>query len=101
MAAPFATAWLILSRGIWPHRENGGTDPAQAGHRRRQAAPLERRFYNRVNLILATSPNYAAGSTFLAQYQDRLKVLPMGIDLESYLHPSQEQRRAENGDDRR
>jgi rhamnosyl/mannosyltransferase len=50
--------------------------------------PLERRFYRRVGMILCTSPTYTAGSRFLANYRDRLSVLPMGIDLEPYLNPT-------------
>jgi rhamnosyl/mannosyltransferase len=50
--------------------------------------PLERLFYRKVRLILSTSPTYATGSRFLADYRDRLTVLPMGIDLGPYQHPS-------------
>src|SRR5215210_3607178 len=50
--------------------------------------PLERLAYRRVRAILPTSPAYAAGSPFLASYAERLHVLPHGIDLEPYLHPS-------------
>ena len=55
--------------------------------------PLERLFYRRVQRILPTSPPYAEGSTFLRAYKDRIRVLPMGLDLESYLNPSEEDRR--------
>jgi rhamnosyl/mannosyltransferase len=50
--------------------------------------PLERLFYRQVRLILSTSPTYGAGSRFLADYRDRLTVLPMGINLDPYLNPS-------------
>ncbi len=51
--------------------------------------PFEKLFYRRVRLILSTSPTYSAGSKLLARYRDRLAVLPMGIDLELYLKPSE------------
>jgi glycosyltransferase involved in cell wall biosynthesis len=46
--------------------------------------PLERRFYARVAAILPTSPPYATGSEFLRSYSDRLRVVPMGVDLVPY-----------------
>jgi rhamnosyl/mannosyltransferase len=54
--------------------------------------PLERLAYRRVRAVLATSPTYAAGSTFLRAYADRLAVLPGGIDLRPYLEPTAEHR---------
>jgi len=56
--------------------------------------PLETRFYNRVRLILSTSPTYPAGSRLLSENRDRLLVLPMGIDLSPYLHPTAEYQQA-------
>lgn len=50
--------------------------------------PFERVAYRRVRAILATSPPYPEGSTFLKSYLDRLQVLPLGIDLAPYLAPS-------------
>ena len=50
--------------------------------------PFERRLYRRVELILPSSPSYAAGSAFLRSYSDKLHVLPMGIDLQPYLEPT-------------
>ena len=54
--------------------------------------PLERLAYRHVRAILPTSPTYVPGSRFLRPYGDRIEVLPMGIDLEPYLHPSAEDR---------
>ncbi|MDE2506491.1 MAG: glycosyltransferase [Planctomycetota bacterium] len=50
--------------------------------------PLERLAYRRVQAIVSDSPNYAAGSTFLRAYADRIHVVPIGIDLQPYLDPS-------------
>ena len=54
--------------------------------------PLERLVYRRARVILPTSPTYAEGSSFLRPYGDRIRVLPMGIDLKPYLEPSQADR---------
>ena len=50
--------------------------------------PFERLAFRRARAILPTSPLYSAGSTFLKPYQDRLHILPHGIDLTPYLEPS-------------
>jgi rhamnosyl/mannosyltransferase len=54
--------------------------------------PIERLAYRRARSILATSPTYAAGSSTLRPYADRLDVLPHGIELPPYLDPSLEDR---------
>jgi glycosyltransferase involved in cell wall biosynthesis len=54
--------------------------------------PAERLAYGRVRLILASSPAYVEGSTFLKPYADRIECLPNGIDLDPYLDPSPEHR---------
>jgi rhamnosyl/mannosyltransferase len=50
--------------------------------------PVERLAYRQVRAVMATSPLYPAGSSFLGRYADRLHVLPHGIDLDPYLDPS-------------
>jgi len=55
--------------------------------------PIERFVYRRVKQVLPTSPPYAEGSAFLERYRDRIRVLPMGLDLEPYLNPTDEDRR--------
>src|SRR5690606_15786032 len=42
--------------------------------------PLMRRFLARADHIVATSPNYAASSPLLAAYQDKLRIIPIGLD---------------------
>lgn len=41
--------------------------------------PLRDRFLASVDRIVATSPNYAASSSVLVKYQDKLSVIPIGI----------------------
>jgi glycosyltransferase involved in cell wall biosynthesis len=52
--------------------------------------PFEHAIYRRVRAILATSPPYAEGSELLRRYRDKVRVVPMGIDLRPYLEPLQE-----------
>jgi len=62
--------------------------------------PLERWFYGKVAAIVSTSPPYATGSEFLRAYSDRLRVVPMGVDLAPYLsdtHDESARIRAEHG----
>ena len=42
-------------------------------------APLRHRFISRQSAIVATSPKYAASSSVLRRYRDRLHVIPIGI----------------------
>ncbi len=51
-------------------------------------APFEQAVLRRARRILCTSPAYAGGSWALARHQDKLAVLPFGIDLAPFLRPS-------------
>lgn len=46
--------------------------------------PLMRHFLKSARRIVATSPDYAASSRVLADYQDKLAIIPLGIDEDSY-----------------
>ncbi|MCD8349462.1 MAG: glycosyltransferase [Planctomycetaceae bacterium] len=46
--------------------------------------PLQKWFLSRMDRIVATSPNYAATSPVLSMYQEKLKVIPLGIDPAAY-----------------
>jgi glycosyltransferase involved in cell wall biosynthesis len=46
--------------------------------------PLMRRFLGAMDRIVATSPNYFATSDELARYKDKVSVIPIGIDKDSY-----------------
>jgi rhamnosyl/mannosyltransferase len=54
--------------------------------------PFERLAYRRAAAILATSPPYAESSPLLQQNASRVRVVPFGIDLEPFLHPSPQAR---------
>jgi rhamnosyl/mannosyltransferase len=81
---------LLLARPRPPLVVTYQSDTVRQRVRKVLFRPLERLAYRRVRAILATSPHYAAGSSFLRSYTERLHVVPMGIDLTPYLHPAAE-----------
>lgn len=50
--------------------------------------PLELYFLNHVDLIVATSPQYAQSSINLKKYQNKVRVIPLAIDEATYPTPS-------------
>lgn len=46
--------------------------------------PLMRRFLSSVDRIVATSPNYLATSEVLSNYQEKTRVIPIGLDCAQY-----------------
>ncbi len=66
--------------------------------------PIEHFIYRQAEITLTTSPNYQIGSKFLRLYQNRLGVLPLGIDTSVFSNPSPpiveraQQLRSEYGD---
>ncbi|BAV10206.1 rhamnosyl/mannosyltransferase [Filimonas lacunae] len=49
-------------------------------------SPIQRWLLNRVDIIIVTSPNYAAGSVALQRHAHKIKILPIGIDVDDHLH---------------
>ncbi|MXY55813.1 MAG: glycosyltransferase [Gammaproteobacteria bacterium] len=47
-------------------------------------APLMRRFLRSMDRIVCTSPNYLASSRVLRRFRDRVDVVPIGLDEQSY-----------------
>jgi rhamnosyl/mannosyltransferase len=54
--------------------------------------PFEQLAYRRAAAILATSPPYALSSPLLQRHASRVRVVPFGIDLEPFVHPSPQAR---------
>jgi rhamnosyl/mannosyltransferase len=50
--------------------------------------PLMRRFLDRADCLVATSPNYMASSPLLRAYRKPMEVIPLGLDESSYAQPS-------------
>lgn len=46
--------------------------------------PLKNKFLSSVNTIVATSPNYRITSDILQRYQDKVEVIPIGLDKTLY-----------------
>lgn len=46
--------------------------------------PLMQRFLNSIDHIISTSPNYFASSDILQQYADKVSVIPVGVNHDSY-----------------
>ncbi|NBD07482.1 glycosyltransferase [Corallococcus silvisoli] len=57
--------------------------------------PFEWMLYSRAARLLATSEAYVRGSSLLSTFRSKVRVLPLGIELEAYLHPSTEAREAQ------
>jgi rhamnosyl/mannosyltransferase len=51
--------------------------------------PLQHRFLQSVDAIVATSPNYLGSSTVLDRYRDKTRVITFGLDKVSYPEPEQ------------
>lgn len=49
--------------------------------------PLMRKFLRSVDSIVATSPNYLATSEVLKDYRDKVSVIPIGLDRDTYPEP--------------
>lgn len=52
--------------------------------------PLQNKFLNSVDRIVATSPNYVATSDVLAKFSDKVSVIPIGLYKSTYPKPHQE-----------
>ena len=51
-------------------------------------APFEDRVYSRARVIFSDSPGYGAASAMLGRHAGKVRVLPLGIDLEPFQNPS-------------
>jgi len=51
--------------------------------------PLQHRFLQSVDAIVATSPNYLGSSAVLDRYRDKTRVITFGLDKTSYPEPDQ------------
>jgi rhamnosyl/mannosyltransferase len=52
--------------------------------------PIMNRFLSAVDKIVATSPNYLATSPVLQQHQQKVSIIPNGLNKDSYLQPAKE-----------
>lgn len=52
--------------------------------------PLMNRFLSSVDCIVASSPNYAQSSPVLTRFEDKVRIIPYGLDRATYPTPSSE-----------
>jgi glycosyltransferase involved in cell wall biosynthesis len=50
--------------------------------------PLKQRFLASMDRIVATSPNYLASSDILTKFSNKVSVIPIGLDKDSYPQPT-------------
>lgn len=53
-------------------------------------SPLMHMFLRKMSTIVATSPNYVASSAILNKYQNKVRIIPIGLDQNLYPEPSTE-----------
>jgi rhamnosyl/mannosyltransferase len=54
----------------------------------RMVRPFENVVFARAGAVLVSSPTYREGSTYLQKHDDKLAVIPFGIDLQAFFEPS-------------
>ncbi|MDX9943584.1 MAG: glycosyltransferase [Azonexus sp.] len=81
---PFADVVRLWSRSNKPSVVTYHSDIVRQRWLGRLYRPLMSRFLSRATRIVATSPNYARTSTVLQRYQDKLTVIPLGLDEQGY-----------------
>jgi len=52
--------------------------------------PIRNRFLSSVDKIVATSPNYLASSEVLQKYQEKVEIIPIGLDQTLYPSPAED-----------
>ncbi|MGH9316875.1 MAG: glycosyltransferase [Thermoanaerobaculia bacterium] len=57
---------------------------------RKVFAPLEHWVYRQAGAIITTSPVYSSGSQLLKDFKEKVRCVPLGIDLAPFLAPSPE-----------
>jgi rhamnosyl/mannosyltransferase len=87
---PFADALHLLSASPKPAVLTYHSDIVRQKKLAYLYQPLKAWFLSKVNAIVATSPNYFATSPILKKYRDKVKVIPIGLDKESYPAVSQD-----------
>lgn len=81
---PFADLLQVLGRGHRPSLATYHSDIVRQQGLLRLYRPLKQRFLERVDRIVATSPNYLETSQTLARFADKVQIIPIGLDRASY-----------------
>ena len=84
---PFMDMVHIATRVNKPTVVTYHSDIIKQKHLLKLYRPLKNRFLASVDRIIATSPNYLETSKVLAKYADKVDVIPIGLDKETYPTP--------------
>jgi rhamnosyl/mannosyltransferase len=81
---PFADVLHLLARVKKPTVLTYQSDIVRQQSVLKFYRPLKRLFLNQMDVLVATSDNYARTSTVLQYYADKVEVIPIGLDEKSY-----------------
>lgn len=87
---PFADLMHLLGRVRTPSVLTYHSDIVRQRALSRLYAPLMRRFLDRIDSVVATSPNYVASSPVLRRFAQNVQVIPIGLDPGTYPAVDQE-----------
>lgn len=85
---PFMDVMHFVASARTPSVLTYHSDIVRQRHLLRLYRPLQRRFLRSVDRIVATSPNYLASSSVLADYRAKTCVIPIGLEAASQPAPS-------------
>jgi len=88
---PFADLLHLLGRVSKPSLLTCHSDVVRQKTLLRFYRPLMRAFLNKVDVIVPTSENYFASSNELGRYSEKIDVIPIGLDEETYPSVSNEE----------
>ena len=84
---PFADLLHFITRVDKPTVLTYHSDIVKQKHLLRLYQPLMNKFLGSVDRIVATSPNYLKSSKVLARFQNKVSVIPIGLDKSTYPAP--------------
>ncbi len=87
---PFMDIVHFASRIKKPTLVTYHSDIIKQKHLLKLYRPLQNKFLNSVDRIVATSPNYAATSNVLTRFSDKVSVIPIGLYKNTYPKPQHE-----------
>jgi glycosyltransferase involved in cell wall biosynthesis len=90
---PFADCLHFLTRVKKPTVLTYHCDIIKQKYLAKLYNPLRKQFLNSVSSIVVTSPNYLQSSDDLKPYYSKTKLIPIGLNQETYPMPSQEKLR--------
>ncbi len=84
---PFADLLHFITRVNKPTVLTYHSDIVKQKHLLKLYQPLMNKFLGSVDRIVATSPNYLKSSKVLARFQNKVSVIPIGLDKSTYPAP--------------